>query len=183
MAEGCWVGDSTGSVLSLVGELGPSKTSLQEAEFSSGKWTYGAGQLPSPEQWSAPRPRRVGGIVRCGLEGNAMAGTRAPTEGATSLDRGHSQAVFEYTRDIKRAFLVTIGLLAQWLLASILRPQQSHWVITGLRGSEPWDQFSLRSHSPGCHSVGWQMGRGWFTLDSVLYTSPLWFCQSLTLLF
>lgn len=41
-----------------------------------------------------------------------MAGTRAPMEGATSLDWGHSQAVFEYTRDIKIAFLVTIGLLA-----------------------------------------------------------------------
>lgn len=58
------MGDSTCSVLSLVGELGPSKMSLQEAEFSSGKWTYGSGQLPSPEQWSAPLPRGVGGIVR-----------------------------------------------------------------------------------------------------------------------
>lgn len=97
-----------------------------------------------------------------------MAGTRAPMEGATSLGWGHSQAVFEYARGIKIAFLVTTELLAQWLLTSILRPQQSHWVITGLQGSEPWDQFSLRLHSPGCHSVGWRMGRGWFTLDSVL---------------
>lgn len=51
-AEGCWVGDSTCSVLSLVGELGPSK---------------GASKRPS-----SALEKRVTDQVRCAVQGSGL---------------------------------------------------------------------------------------------------------------